>query len=77
MDVQMTPTQTSISAERTARTTKQARKSKLKKKTEVDERGRYRHTIRLEPKGEQKLRVVAEILGVDLIREQGARLLAG
>lgn len=66
MDVQIVPEQTAIAVDRSARTTKQPRKSKPKKKTDLDERGRFRHTIRLAPKIEQKLRLVAEILGVDL-----------
>jgi hypothetical protein len=67
MDVQNDPTQTAITEERNARTTKQPRSSKQRKKSELDhERGRFRHTIRLEPKVEQKLRTVAEILGIDL-----------
>lgn len=67
MDVQIAPTQTAITVERDARTTKPQRRSKNRKKADLDhERGRFRHTIRLEPKVEQKLRVVAEILGIDL-----------
>lgn len=67
MDVQNTPTQTAIIEERSARTTKQPRRSKQRKQADLDhERGRFRHTIRLEPKVEQKLRAVAEILGIDL-----------
>lgn len=42
------------------------RQRKQKRKTALDERGGYRHTVRLDPKGEKKLRAVAEILGVDL-----------
>ena len=37
-----------------------------RKKADLDERGRFRHTIRLDPKVEQKLRTVAEILGIDI-----------
>ena len=67
MDVQNAPAQTAITVERNARTTKQPRRSKNRKKADLDdERGRFRHTIRLEPKVEQKLHAVAEILGVDL-----------
>lgn len=68
MDVQMAQAQTAITAERIARSTKQPStiKAKKKKKAGIDERGRFRHTIRLEPKSERKLREVAEILGVDL-----------
>lgn len=67
MDVQIAPAQTAITADRAARTTKQPRRSRSRKKADLDEeRGRFRHTIRLEPKQEQKLRTVAEILGVDL-----------
>ena len=67
MDVQIAPAQTAITVGRNARSTKQPRRSKNRNKADLDqERGRYRHTIRLEPKVEQKLRVVAEILGIDL-----------
>lgn len=67
MDVQIAPVQTAITVERTARSTKQPRRSENRKKADLDqERGRFWHTIRLEPKVEQKLRVVAEILGIDL-----------
>ena len=67
MDVQIAPAQTAITVDRNARTTKQPRKSKNRKKADLDEeRGRFRHTIRLAPKVEQKLRAVAEILGIDL-----------
>ncbi len=67
MDVQNAAGQAAITVERNARTTKQLRRSKNRKKADLDqERGRFRHTIRLEPKVEQKLRVVAEILGIDL-----------
>lgn len=44
----------------------QKRSRKPKKKTALDERGRFRHTVRLDSKTEQKLRMVAEILGVDM-----------
>ena len=67
MDVQNPPAQTAITAAHGARTTKQPRRSKQRKKADMDQdRGRFRHTIRLEPKVEQKLRTVAEILGIDL-----------
>ena len=67
MDVQIAPAQAAIIVERNARTTKQPRRSKQRKKADLDEeRGRFRHTIRLDPKVEQKLRTVAEILGIDL-----------
>ena len=67
MDVQVAPAQPAIIVERNARTTKQPRRSKHRKKADLDEeRGRFRHTIRLDPKVEQKLRMVAEILGIDL-----------
>jgi hypothetical protein len=68
VDVQMAPAQTAITAERAARSTKppSTTKAKKKKKAGLDERGRFRHTIRLEPKNERKLHEVAEILGVDL-----------
>ena len=67
MDVQNPPAQTAIAVAHGARTTKQPRRSKQRKKADLDQdRGRFRHTIRLEPKVEQKLRTVAEILGIDL-----------
>ena len=62
-----TPAQTAIAVAHGARTPKQPRRSKQRKKADLDQdRGRFRHTIRLEPKVEQKLRTVAEILGIDL-----------
>ena len=68
VDVQNAPAQTAITTDRNARTTKQPRsRSKNRKKADLDqERNRFRHTIRLDPKVEQKLRAVADILGVDL-----------
>lgn len=67
MDVQNAPAQTAITVAHGARTTKPQRRSKGRKKADLDhDRGRFRHTIRLEPKVEQKLRTVAEILGIDL-----------
>lgn len=68
MDVQMATAQTAITSTRTARSTKLQGKAKDKKrkKTNLDERGRFRHTVRLDPKIERKLQTVAEILGVDL-----------
>ncbi len=67
MDVQNPPAQTAITVAHGARTTKQPRRSKQRKKADLDQdRGCFRHTIRLEPKVEQKLRTVAEILGIDL-----------
>ena len=67
MDVQNPAAQTAIAVAHGARTTKQPRRSKQRKKADLDQdRGRFRHTIRLEPKVEQKLRTVAEILGIDL-----------
>lgn len=63
MDVQPAPIQSAVAADRTP---SQKRSRKPKKKTDLDERGRFRHTVRLDPKSEQKLRAVAEILGVDL-----------
>ena len=67
MDVQNAPTQTAITEERNARTPMQPRRSKQRKKAGLDhERGRFCHTIRLDPKVEQTLRAVAEILGIDL-----------
>ncbi|MFO0576967.1 MAG: hypothetical protein U1A78_23435 [Polyangia bacterium] len=68
MDVQTAAAQTAISSARNARSTKLQGKAKDKKrkKTDLDERGRFRHTVRLEPKIERKLQAVAEILGVDM-----------
>ena len=67
MDVQIAPARTAVTAERNARTTKQPRRSKQRKKADLDQdRGRFRHTVGLEPKIEQKPRTVAEILGIDL-----------
>lgn len=67
MDVQIARTLGAVPVSRTERTDKQPRRSKRRNKADLDQdRGRFRHTIRLEPKVEQKLRVVAEILGIDL-----------
>lgn len=67
VDVQIAPAQTAITGARGARTTNKPRRTRSRKRAELDEdRGRFRHTIRLEPKVEQKLRTVAEILGIDL-----------
>ena len=68
MDVQMATAQTAITSTRNARSTKLQGKAKDKKrkKTDLDERGRFRHTVRLDPKIERKLQTVAEILGVDM-----------
>jgi hypothetical protein len=37
-----------------------------KRQTNLDTSGRYRHTLRLEPKIERELHAVAEVLGVDM-----------
>ena len=68
MDVQMATSQTAITSTRNARSTKlQGRaKDKKRKKTDLDERGRFRHTVRLDPKIERKLQTVIEMLGLDL-----------
>jgi len=66
VDVQISSPPIAITVERPARTTKLQRKSKSKKKTDLDERGRFRHTIRLDPKTERKLQAVADMLGVDM-----------
>ena len=67
MDVKIAPAQAAIIVERNARPTKQPRRSKHRKKADLDEeRGRFRHTIRLGPKAQQKFRTVVEILGIDL-----------
>ncbi len=65
-DVQMSPALIPVTVERPARSTKLQRKSKPKRKTDLDERGRFRHTVRLDPKTERKLQTVADILGIDL-----------
>ena len=62
----MSPALIPVTIERPARSTKLQRKSKPKRKTDLDERGRFRHTVRLDPKTERKLQAVAEILGIDL-----------
>jgi len=68
MDVQMGAAQTAISSPHNARSTKPQGKAKDKKrkKTELDERGRFRHTVRLDGKTERKLQTVIEMLGLDL-----------
>lgn len=68
MDVQMATAQTAISSPRNARSTKLQGKAKDKKrkKTDLDERGRFRHTVRLDAKTEHKLQTVIEMLGSDL-----------
>lgn len=66
MDVQIVQGQGGHTEPQNARAARQTGRGKAKKKPGLDERGRYRHTLRLDPKGEQKLRAVAEILGVDL-----------
>lgn len=63
-DVQLAPAKPAALAERIQRASKQPRKPKPK--TDLDERGRYRHTVRLDAKVEQRLQAVAEMLGVDL-----------
>lgn len=68
MDVQMATAQTAISSTRNARSTKLQGKAKDKgrKTTDLDERGRFRHTVRLDAKTERKLQTVIEMLGLDL-----------
>ena len=68
MDVQMATAQTAITSARNARSTKLQGKAKDKKrkKTDLDERGRFRHTVRLDAKTERKLQTVIEMLGLDL-----------
>ncbi len=66
MDVQMSPSPITMTVERPARSTKLQRISKPKRKADLDERGRFRHTVRLDPKTERKLQAVAEILGIDM-----------
>lgn len=63
MDVQHAAPKHAVVADRIP-TVKRTRKAK--KKTDLDDRGRFRHTVRLDPKAEQKLRAVGEILGVDM-----------
>lgn len=64
MDVQLMPAKQASIAERSPRAPRQLRKPKPK--TELDERGRFRHTLRLTPQSEQKLQEIAESIGVDL-----------
>ena len=64
MDVQIRPARSADVAARITRAPRGARKAKPQ--AALDERGSYRHTVRLDPKAEQRLRAVAEILGVDL-----------
>ena len=61
-DVQLTSPRSASVADPKPRSTP-ARKAK--RQTDQDASGRYRHTLRLEPKAEQKLRAVAESRGVD------------
>lgn len=63
-DVQLMPAKQASIAERSPRAPRQLRKPKPK--AELDERGRFRHTLRLTPQSEQKLREIAENIGVDL-----------
>lgn len=63
-DVQVLPSRSVTVADSRPRSPKQTRKSK--RQTDQDASGRYRHTLRLETKAEQKLRAVAEALGVDM-----------
>lgn len=63
LDVQSQPPNHAARAERSARSTRQPRKPKA----ELDEqRGRFRHTLRLTPQSEQKLQEIAQSMGVDL-----------
>lgn len=64
MDVQQIPSKPAANAERSLRAPRHARKPKPK--TELDERGRFRHTLRLTQQSEQKLQEIAQSMGVDL-----------
>lgn len=65
VDVQPIPEKQASIAARSTRAPRQLRKTK--QKAELDERGRFRHTLRLTPQSEQKLREIAESIGgVDL-----------
>ena len=62
-DVQPLPPKQAARAEHIPRSTRQPRKLKA----ELDEqRGRFRHTLRLTPQSEQKLQEIAQTMGVDL-----------
>lgn len=60
-DVQLIAPQDASIAPRIGRAAPPSRRPKPK--AELDERGRYRHTLRLTPQNEQKLREIAESLG--------------
>lgn len=65
-DVQLIPRQDASTAVRTTHALQRTRRSKPKAELD-EERGRYRHTLRLTPQSEHKLREIAESLGgVDL-----------
>jgi len=61
-DVQRIAPKHASTAERTTHALKRSRKPKPKAELD-DERGRYRHTLRLTPQNEQKLQDIAESLG--------------
>lgn len=63
-DVQPTPEKQASIAVRSTRAPR--RLGKPKPQAELDERGRFRHTLRLTPQSEQKLREIAESIGLDL-----------
>ena len=64
-DVQLIAPKQASTAVRIAPALQPSRKKKPK--AELDDRGRYRHTLRLTPQNEQKLREIAESIGgVDL-----------
>ena len=64
-DVQLIAPKHASTAARMAPALQPSRKKKPK--AELDDRGRYRHTLRLTPQNEQKLREIAESIGgVDL-----------
>lgn len=63
-DVKVTSPRSAVAVDPRTRSPRQTRKPK--RQTDQDASGRYRHTLRLEPKAEQKLRAVADALGVDL-----------
>lgn len=64
LDVQPVSSKQAVLAEHKQHVPRPQRKPKPR--TELDERGRYRHTLRLTPQSEQKLREIAESMGVDL-----------
>jgi hypothetical protein len=64
VDVQPIAEKQASIAARSPRAPRQLRQPKPK--TELDERGRFRHTLRLTEQSEQKLQEIAQSMGVDL-----------